>query len=86
MAAVTTDNNYVVVLGPIKLEIAQVSSVDDGDTYVTTLQNPSFACYIETTDTNADANSVNIGISGRTLTFNNSTLSADTGVVLVFGF
>ncbi len=86
MAAVTTTNSYVVPLGPIKLEIANLASVDDADTYVSTIQNPSFGIFTQNSDSNATAFEVNVGISGRTITFNQSSLSADTGVLLLFGF
>lgn len=86
MAAVTTTRRYVVALGPIKLEIADLASVDDLDTYDTLIQNPVFGTFLVNTDTNSTAMSVNLGFSGKTVTFNNSTLSASTGVALIFGF
>lgn len=87
MAAVTTTTGpYIVALGPIKCEIADLASVDDADTYETRIQRPLFAAFVLTTDTNSTAMSVNVSISGKTLTFNNSTLSASTGILFAFGF
>lgn len=86
MAAVTVSDRRLIVLGPIKAEIANISSVDDLDTFVSQLQNPEYAFFVPGTDTNSTAPEVNVGISGRTLTFNNSTLSATAGVLVVFGF
>ena len=86
MAAVTVSDRRIIVLGPIKAEIANISSVDDADTFVSQLQNPEYAFFVPGSDTNSTAQSVNIGVSGRTLTFNNSTLSATEGVLVVIGF
>ncbi len=86
MAAVTTTNKYVLPLGPIKMEVADLASVDDADTYVTTIQNPSFGFFVENTDTATIAVAVNLGFSGRTVTFNSTDLGAATGVLIVFGF
>lgn len=86
MAAVTTTNSYVLPLGPIKIEIANIASVDDADTYVSTIQNPSFGVFIQNTDDNGNAPSVGVGISGRTITLNSSAMSAETGVLILAGF
>lgn len=87
MAAVTTDTGpYVVALGPIKAEVASVSSVDDADTYTTRIQRPLFGFFVSTSDTNAVIESVNLGISGKTITFNNDALSNTTGTLVLFGF
>lgn len=87
MAAVTTVKNFVAVLGPMKVEVANLSSVDSGDTYTTTIQNPSFAFFVPTSATVA-ANDVGnaISISGRVVTITNAGLVAETGVLVVFGF
>ena len=90
MAAVTTDKGpYILALGPIKLEVATLSSVDDGDTFTTRIQRPEFALYLGTGDNNANAFETNCSISGKTITLNNSSLNGTnsaTGVILVFGF
>lgn len=86
MAAVTVSNRYITVEGPIKREIANISSVDDLDTFVSQLQRPLFGFFVATSDTNSTGFSVNVSISGRTVTFNNSTLSATAGVLMLWGF
>lgn len=90
MAAVTTDKGpYILALGPIKVEVATLSSVDDGDTYVTRLVRPEFALYLGTGDNNANAFETQCSISSKTITFNNSSLNGTnsaTGVLIVFGF
>lgn len=86
MAAVTTTYSFVAVLGPRKMEVAQIASVDDADTYTTTMQNPQFGFFVPNNDSNAAIESVNLAFSGRTVTFNNDALSAHSGVVVIFGF
>ena len=90
MAAVVNDfGPFIVALGPVKAEVARVSSVNDADTYSCRLQRPLFACYIPTVDENTTAQEVNCAISGKTVTFNNSNLDgtvSGTGVLLVVGF
>jgi hypothetical protein len=87
MAAVTTVKSFVAVLGPMKMEVANLSSVDDGDTYTTTIQNPSFGYFVPTSATVAatDVGSA-ISISGRVVTITNAALVAETGVLTIFGF
>lgn len=90
--AVTVSDRRIVVLGPIKAEIANISSVDDTDTFVSQLQAPKYAFFVPGTDTNGAAPQVNCAIGTgsaanlRTITFNNSTLSATIGVLVVIGF
>ena len=87
MAAATVVNSFVTVLGPIKMEVANLSSVDSTDTYTTTIQRPLFAFFVTTSATVA-ANDVGnlVEISGRVITITNAGLSAETGVLMVFGF
>ncbi len=84
MATVTTQ--IITVQGPIKLEIISLSAVDDGDTVSTRIQRPDFAFAVSTVDDNNTIGVIQVGISGKTLTLNNSNLSSSTVVVLVFGF
>ena len=87
MAAVTNTNGpYTVVLGPIKVECVNVASVDDADTYSSRLQRPLWAAFVPGNDANGDAPLVNCAVSGKTITFNGSALSASAGTLLVFGF
>lgn len=86
MAAVTITERFVTVLGPRKMEVAQVASVDDADTYVSIMQRPVFGFFVPNNDSNAAIESVNLAFSGRTVTFNNDALSAHAGVLVLFGF
>ena len=87
MAAATVAKSFVVVLGPVKMEIANLSAVDSTDTYTTTIQNPSFAFFVPTSATVA-ANDVGnaTSVSGREVTITNAGLVDATGVLIVFGF
>lgn len=82
----TVGSQIITVLGPIKLEVINLSAVDDADTVATRIANPSFAVAISTVDDNNTIGVIQVGISGKTLTLNNSNLSSSTVVVLVFGF
>jgi hypothetical protein len=84
MATVT--NQIITVQGPIKLEIINLSDVTDGDTVSTRIQRPDFALAVSTVDDNNTIGVIQVGISDKTLTLNNSGLSSSTVVVLVFGF
>ena len=86
MAAVTTVESFVAVLGPRKMEVAQLSSVDTGDTYTSTLQNPKFGFFVQTTSSGAMTSSPTVSISGRTVTLASADLVASTGVLVLFGF
>jgi len=86
MAAVTTVESFVSVLGPRKMEVASLSSVDTGDTYTTTIQNPKFGYFVPTTSAGALTAAVTVTISGRVVTLASADLSASTGVLTIFGF
>lgn len=87
MAAATVSKSFVAVLGPMKLEVANLSAIDSTDTYVSTIQNPQFGFFVPTSATVA-ANDVGnaISISGRTVTITNAGLVDETGVLVLFGF
>lgn len=87
MAAATVVKSFVTPLGPMKMEVANLSAVDSTDTYTTTMQNPLFAFFVTTSATVA-ANDVGnlIEISGRVITITNAGLSDETGVLVAFGF
>lgn len=82
----TVANQIVTVQGPIKMEIVNLTAVTDGDTITSTIQSPEFGFFVPTTDDNTPAEKVSVDISGRTVTLNNDDLSADTGVLMLFGF
>lgn len=80
----TISKRYVTVLGPVKMEVANLTDVNDNDTYNALIQNPDFAIFLGNT---ADATvGGSPSISDKTLTFNNSNLSSTAGVLIVFGF
>jgi len=86
MAAVTTTQKFVAVLGARKMEVADLASVDNGDTYTTTIANPDFGFFIPNTSGGALTAAVALTISGREITLASADLSASTGVLVVFGF
>jgi hypothetical protein len=83
--ASTVANRFLTALGPVKMEILNLTTVTTADTVTTNMQNPRFALGVD----NTGALSVNtsITISGKTLTITNSSY-AGAGIcnVLVFGF
>ena len=82
----TIANQVIAVLGPIKMEIINLTAVTDADTVTSSIQRPDFGFFVPTTDDNTPAEKVSVDISGRTVTLNNDDLSADTGVLILFGF
>ena len=77
MAAVTSVNNrFVVALGPIKLEILNVTG-SDTNTVTTTLQRPLIAIGAVSSDAVTMTESVNVAISGKTLTINSTDFASD---------
>ena len=85
----TVDQRFITVLGPIKMEILDLSDVDTGDTFVSNLQRPLFGGVIVNEDNQTGA-ALAFGTGSasaeRTGTITGSGLSADDCVVLVFGF
>lgn len=84
MATVT--NRYVVPLGPVKMEILNLTAVTDADTVTSLLQRPVWAMAVPGTDAAAKTVACTVAISGKTLTINDAELAAETVNVLVFGF
>ena len=70
MAAVS--NRHIVALGPIKLEVLNLTAVSDADTVSTLIANPSFAIGVNNTDGETTSAALNVAISGKTLTINNA--------------
>ena len=82
----TVSNRFIAALGPVKMEIVDLTSLTDGDTFTTLIQNPKFAlCGEYGTDANGTATP---SISTKTVTINNPTTGGGSGkvCVLVFGF
>lgn len=83
----TVNDRFVVVNGPRKEEVLNLTAVSDEDTVETLIQNPEFAQAVITSDGASNAFATNVSISGKTLTLNNATLAGTTSVVVtVYGF
>ena len=83
----TVSNRFTAALGPIKMEILNLTAVSDADTVSTNMQNPQFALGVNNTDIEVTSAALNVSISGKTLTINNANLTGSSVVnVLVFGF
>ena len=85
MAAVTITKRAKNSVGSLLMEVANVSIAADGDTYVSLMQAPSFAFFVANTDGDTTQLGVNVAISGKTLTFNDSNISTTVGTLVVFG-
>ena len=82
------DKSYICALGPIKLEILDVSAYTDGDTISSRLQRPLFATHFSQADLASTA-SGSVTISGRTLTLRDANPTgggSDNNWVVIFGF
>lgn len=87
MAAVTENNGpYKNSIGNILIEVVDVSIANDQDTYAARMQRPIGAFFVQNTDGNADSIGVNAAVSGKTVTFNHSSISATRGTLVVYGF
>lgn len=84
--ATTVASRYIVPLGPVKMEVLNLTGVTDADTVTSQLQNPKFAMAVINTDNGAATAPTNVSISGRTLTLNSADISSSEINVLVFGF
>ena len=82
----TIADRFIAVEGPRKKEVLSLTAVTDGDTVTSQLQRPTFGYFVPTTDDNSAAEKVGVSISGRTVTLNNDDLSADTGILTLYGF
>ena len=84
--ATTVANRFLSALGPIKMEILNLTGIATGDTVTTNMANPQFALGVDNT-TGALTINTRVTLSGKTLTITNTSY-AGAGVcnVLVFGF
>jgi hypothetical protein len=84
MATVTKpDRALIAVLGPLKVEVIQVTAVVDGDTITSKLANPTFALMFSTADAGGTSTNPSVTVSGKTLTLRDPATTTNT--VLVFG-
>ena len=81
----TVSSRYSAVLGPIKMEVAQLTAVTTADTVTSVMQRPLFGFFVPNADTSI-TQETQVVVSGRTVTLTNSQLSADDGVLMLFGF
>jgi hypothetical protein len=82
----TIVDSFVAVEGPKKKEVLSLTDVTDADTVTSTIQNPEFGFFVPTTDDDTPAEKVGVAIVGRVVTLNNDDLSADTGILTLYGF
>jgi hypothetical protein len=82
----TVSKRYITVLGPVKMEVLNLTAVTDADTVTSRIARPDFGFFVPTTDDNSAAEKVGVAIDGREVTLNNDDLSSDTGVLILFGF
>lgn len=82
----TVADQIVTVQGPIKMEIVRLTAVTDADTFSTLIQNPTFGLAVQNTDTNATTVATSLSFSGKTVTINDTNLSGQEVICLIFGF
>ncbi len=79
----TVDRRYTTVLGPIKMEVLDLSSVVDGESVSSLLQAPQFAIAANQGDASG-SNGISAAVSGKDITIHDPDV---TDVILVvFGF
>lgn len=83
----TVSNRHTAALGPIKVELLNVTTVTDADTVTTNMARPVWAIGVNNTDGETTSLAMNIAISGKTLTLNNANLTGSSVVnIIVVGF
>lgn len=83
----TVSDQFVLPLGPKKLEIMHLTDVTDADEVTTVIQNPEYGFGVVNTDLSPMTAAINPSISGRTVTINSADLDGDDDLVLViFGY
>lgn len=66
----------------IKMEVVQLTSTSDGDTFTSKLQNPQFVLAFNNGDASG-ANNISASVSSRTITVHDPDIT--TVICLVFG-
>ncbi len=83
MATVTkADKPLIVALGPVMLEIIQLTAVVNDDTITSRLANPTHAFMVPAADAAATTQNQSVTISGRTLTLRDPAVTAQTVFVI----
>jgi hypothetical protein len=76
----------ITTLGPIKMEVVNLTAITNGDTFTTLIQNPLFVDIGEY-GASATTATTTAAISGRTVTVTNASMNGtQKAVALVFGF
>lgn len=83
MAAATVAYRFVLPLGPVKVEILNLTDVTDTNTVTTQMQRPLFGFGVVNTDGSPMTAAINPSISGRTVTINSADLDGDDDLVLI---
>lgn len=84
MAAV--QNRFIAALGPVKMEIVDLITITNGDTFTTLIQNPKFVAISEYA-TSATTAVTTASVSTKTVTIVNASMNGtQKAVALVFGF
>lgn len=79
----TVDKRFVTSLGPVKLEIMDLSSTANDETVSSFLVNPLFALAANQGDAGG-ANIISASVSGKTITIRDPSVT--NVILLVFGF
>ena len=82
----TVNSQQLFPLGPFKMELVDLSSVNDEDTFVSLLSNPKFAVCIINSDLESAPSNAAVTADSKTVTLNSVTFSSNDVRVLVFGF
>ncbi len=83
MAVATAVTSFVAAIGPVKLEIVTGTFASNNDTYESKLVRPLMVFPVANFTTDA---AVVTAISGKTLTFTNAQISANSIHFIVVGF
>ena len=86
MAAV--QNRFIAALGPVKMEIVDLITITNGDTFTTLIQNPKFIAISEyATSATTAVTTASVVASTKTVTIVNASMNGtQKAVALVFGF
>lgn len=85
MATVTkSDKSFIAALGPMKMEVIQVTNVTTLDTIESKLANPTFVHFLPVGDMGGAAWTGSATLSDKTITLRDPNV-VTAGTVLVFG-
>lgn len=82
----TVNNRWIAALGPVKMEVVDVITITNGDSFTTLIQNPKAVSSSEYA-TSATTAVTTASISSKTVTIVNASMNGtQKAVFLVFGF